>query len=168
MNTNTIRLASYLRWTLVALQLLLVVACSANSTPSPMSESTLPASSATIYFPQQRLSEGEQMTMTAQLFGTLVTDQNCLRVENRDDDLSYLIIWPPNFSLNMEMNPIQIYNADGQMAVQVGDNIYLGGGGGDLAADSLAEQVQEPEAIRACSGPYWIVGQTVERIEESE
>ncbi|GAB4581616.1 MAG: hypothetical protein Fur0022_43650 [Anaerolineales bacterium] len=130
--------------------LLILSACGNNSgaTLSP-----------TPYFPQ--LKEEPNGYATALLMGELMLVDGCLRLDGNDGN-SYLLIWPYDYSIGEENGVIQIFDGAAQAVAQVGDILKTGGGESSLEhAQSLVASFPE-----SCPGPYWLVGQGVEKIDE--
>jgi len=72
----------------------------------------------------------------------------------------HLLVWPHGFSVSTEDGVIQIIDDNGQPIMRVGDNIKLGGGGGEMPSERIAKYSAELPSDR-CSGPYWIVGEVI-------
>jgi hypothetical protein len=136
---------------LLALLGLVLVACGpAPTQPSPTS--TPP--------PSPTAGPAVAITrLTAQLFGTLVDRDGCVRVRP-DTGGSYLLAWPPDFEVRVEGDAVHVVTAGGeQVSLHVGDAVYLSGGE-VKSADYLSESVRQ--ALPAhCEGPYWVVGAEV-------
>jgi len=126
-----------------------------------------------VAFPRQAPVEGVRVVMEAELIGELVLVNGCLRVNSIYGDGSVLPIWPPEFTLKAEkratvacpepcrraaQDEIQVLDGAGQVVARVGQEVYMGGGGG--SATSLAECVRQ-QLPADCIGPYWIVGEGV-------
>ena len=109
-------------------------------------------------FPRQGPVEGPRVMMQALLIGELVLADGCLRIESVHSTESLLPIWPPEFGLAAEGDGVQVLDGEGQVVARVGEEVYMGGGGGSAAR--LAECVRE-QLPATCSGPYWIVGDGV-------
>jgi hypothetical protein len=111
-----------------------------------------------VAFPRQGPVEGPRVVMQAELIGRLVLVDGCLRIESVHDGTSQLPIWPPEFGLAAEGDEIQVVDGEGEVVARVGEEVYMGGGGG--SATGLADCVRE-QLPAACGGPYWIVGDGV-------
>jgi len=111
-----------------------------------------------VAFPRQGPVEGIRVVMEAELIGDLVLVNGCLRVNSIYSDGSVLPIWPPEFTLKAEKDEIQVLDGAGQVVAHVGEEVYMGGGGG--SATSLADCVRQ-QLPADCTGPYWIVGEGV-------
>ena len=156
----------------------IAVACisSTNATPIPSSEyiptqddvlqKTTPANNQTIYFPQQEPVEGERETMTAEVFGTLVVVDKCIRVKDEEFDTSWLLIWPPNFTLSIENNSIQILDENGNAMARVGDWVRIGGG--EVKSSNFFSETMKQKLPPNCLAPYWIVGDEVSTLKLPE
>lgn len=109
-------------------------------------------STSTLFFPQQK--ENPTIYMDAKLVGELVIENGCLRV---GDDL---LVWPHGFSVSTEDGVTQIIDNGGQPVMRVGDKVNLGGGGGEMSNEQIAQYSAELPSDR-CSGPYWIIGEVL-------
>ena len=117
--------------------------------------SNVNASSSAPFFPQQKPGlDG----MEALLVGELVLVDDCLRVDE------YLLVWPPSFSVSTEDGVIWIIDDNGQPIMRVGDKVKVGGGGGEMPSEHIAKYSAELPSDR-CSGPYWIVGEVITKID---
>ena len=116
-----------------------------------------------IAFPSQQATEGEREVMEAQLFGLLVLEGSCLRVTAENE--SYLIIWPPGYTLHMDNESITILDASGMPAVSLGQQVYISGGEIPLADNTIAAANIDGLADSGCAGPYWFAGEIVEPSE---
>lgn len=107
----------------------------------------------TIYFPRQGPAVAH---MDALMQGVLALDEaGCLRVEypgmEADGELGPLVIWHHDFTLQIEGDTIEVLNGEGVVVGRVGEEVSMGGGGGN--------QVALPGMpLDACPGPYWILG----------
>jgi hypothetical protein len=104
-----------------------------------------------IAFPRQKPVEGFRVCMEAALAGTLRLEGACLYVQSLGGG-SLLPIWPPEFTLRVEGERVLVIDGEGQVAAHVGEEVYMGGGGG--VADEWVLQQIPP----ACQGEYFIVG----------
>ena len=132
---------------ILAVVLSISFACNNNSTN---------ISSSTPFFPVQKAGLDR---MNGEFEGKLVLDNGCLRVDK------YLIIWPHGFSLRTEGEEIQVIDSNGQVVARVGDEIYVGGG--ELPAEEarfIEESITGQPLPDNCTGPYWIVGETVKTV----
>ena len=129
------------------------------TTPEPEeSATTIPistiVSSPTIFFPRQQPVNDERAVMEGLLVGELILVDGCLRVKANDSDISYLLVWPPDFSLRIQTEEIEILNGIGQVVARVGDEIHTGGG---EVPDNFVSQ----KTLDTCPGPYVEVGEWV-------
>lgn len=116
-------------------------------------ENTTDMNPITPFFPQQREAGPDSVSMQALLVGKLILVKDCLRVQDSDNN-NYLLIWPQGFSLSTEGKSIQISDDTGQLIVQVGDSIKVGGG--EIPPEQIENYVVQT-LPNDCSGPYWIV-----------
>jgi hypothetical protein len=98
---------------------------------------------------------------TAELVGELDKVDSCIRVNDRDSDASYLLVWPPDIAVTTEKDSIRVVTGvttgnRKEVVLRIGETIRLSGG----ETDSLDEQLKQtvPEN---CPGPYWVVGTEV-------
>ncbi len=110
-------------------------------------------STSTPFFPVQK-DPNPTTQMTALLEGELVIVNGCFYVDK------YLLVWPHGFSINTDGEVIQIINDTDKTIARVGDKIKLGGGGGEMTNEHIAQYSAELPSDR-CSGPYWIVGEVL-------
>lgn len=149
------RFAVWRRWFLLT-SMLGITACGIGGpAPSTTRTSVVPSPSATVYFPQQDPARLEQGRMAALLSGSFVNDTNCLRVNTDIGGTSYLIAWPPDVSLHVENNLVEIRNGDGQVVAREGERVRFGGG--EVQGSRLAGLLRKPLSNQ-CPGPYWLVG----------
>lgn len=118
------------------------------------------------FFPQQEAVDGERLVMEAEIFGTLVIVDECVRVNDSNSNISYLLVWPPDFSLSTESDPIQILDGDGKVVARVGDMVQIGGG--EVKSLSFLNESLQKNLPPNCVAPYWIVGDEVNMLETSE
>lgn len=123
--------------------LLMATACSGNSGTASLPDT---------FFPQQR--DTPNVYMEALLVGELTLVDGCLRLNDSDGN-SFLLIWPPGFSLRNEKDIVQVVDDTGQFVAQVGDNLEVGGG--EMPGGYISQYLTQP-LPSGCSGPYWIVG----------
>lgn len=102
--------------------------------------------------------------MEAELFGELILKDGCLRVQAREGDVSYLLVWPSDHILSAENNEVQIRNETGQLVAQVGDQVRITGGEIPAQGQKHYEETNPQLPNDRCSGPYWIVGGEVHRV----
>ena len=127
---------------ILTISLELLPACG-EKTPSP-----------TPYFPVQ--AEVQEMGLDALLSGELVLDDGCLRVHDT------LILWPYGYTLEIEGGDILVVNEHGEWVAKVGDRVRMGGG--HISAEFAEEKIGRslPEG---CTGPFWLVAFSVEKVE---
>lgn len=143
------------------------------STKADDPASTTASSQDGIFFPT--LEGPQRDVMEARATGRLIlTGNGCLRLGAGGDYPSSLLIWPPGYSLNAEGNRARIINENGQVAVEVGDEIVTGGGeivppasSGELSSRDLAAIPENlrPELPERCPPPYWVVGEGLDVLE---
>lgn len=123
--------------------------------PIPTLPSDLP-----VFFPRQQLVDGEWVRMTSEITGTLIEESGCLRIVSDFESESYLVVWPPHYTLDAGSDPIQIldHSQDDQIVARVGEQVHMGGGGGSspdyVSVPDGLDQQRPPD----CPGPYWISG----------
>lgn len=134
---------------------LTITSCNANSvSTTPMT--VLPTDSV-VFFPRQKLVDGEWIRLSGEIYGEIIEEDGCLRLNSNEGRESYLIIWPPDYSLNTENDTIQIYNAAGQIMGTIGERVHMGGGEiNSLEGVISVDQQLLEELPPNCTGPYWI------------
>lgn len=94
-----------------------------------------------------------------------LTANGCLRLRTVEGRRGSLLIWPPDYSLNIEGNRIRILNEKGQVAAVVGDYVEVGGGGlSSLNVEMIPESLRKKIPER-CSPPYHAVGERVQVVQ---
>ena len=104
------------------------------------------------FFPQQQ--EAQPDSMDALTVGKLVLDDNCLRVQDSDNN-NYLLVWPQSYSLNVAGENVQVKDDTGKIVVQVGDVANVSGG--EVPADQIGNYVAQATMPADCPGPFWLV-----------
>lgn len=121
-------------------------------------------------FPQQAPpAGGERIEYTSAVWGTLVLDNDCLRLLTAEDYTdrieSFLVIWPDDYWPGIEDSDggLVVYDSFGQVAARVGQALYLSGAEipetepiSDIPL-ALSSGLQEPTPPE-CPGPYWLAG----------
>jgi hypothetical protein len=92
---------------------------------------------------------GPRMVMQALMFGSLLSDNGCLRVQEANSDASHLVIWPPSYKLGADVN--QVLDEAGEAVAVVGQGVRLSGG-------EVPAYQRIPDK---CNGPFWVVGDEV-------
>lgn len=119
-----------------------------------------------IFFPRQKKSNGERVVMDGETTGTLMLVDKCLRLESNQSDTSYMLIWPPDFKFLIESDAVKILNEDGINVATVGDFVYMGGGEVHLLL--VMDKFIQEQIPSQCDGPYWIIGDKISRLDQSE
>ncbi|HEY0604692.1 MAG TPA: hypothetical protein VGD58_17370 [Herpetosiphonaceae bacterium] len=144
---------------------LLLVATGCGVRSSADNAAATPAASATsqaafdpnaLFFPQQAAVEGDRAVMEALTVGMLLVDNSCLRLMQPGQP-SYLIVWPPDVTLDLTQDFIQVRTKTGRLVAQVGSMVQMSGG----VVDSVANQALSQPLPAECPGPYWIVGDEI-------
>lgn len=99
------------------------------------------------------------------LVGKLVEVENCLRVDDRDSDTSYLLVWPPDITATLEKDTVRVVTSvitgnRKEVVLHVGEMVRLSGG----ETENLEEQLRQTLPAN-CPGPYWVVGIEVGPLE---
>ena len=131
-----------------------LAACSRLPLPATPTASPLPE--LPVAFPRQPQPDGERAVMEALTGGRLALVDGCIRLAERGMSESYLLIWPPGFSLALEGETPVILDEQGRRLAQVGDWVAMGGGEVPLLAQ-LADSVQA-QVPPACTGRFWVIG----------
>ncbi len=87
---------------------------------------------------------------TAQFIGPLIQEGRCIRLQVEEHDVSYLVIWPPDYYYENIEGKIHILNGNGKVRAIVGETVELGGG---IMPIRIESQI-EPIVKESCKGPY--------------
>lgn len=101
-------------------------------------------------------NEARPDLMTALLVGELTPVDDCLRVRD-ESGVSYALVWPMGFALQMEGETAVVLDATGQAAARSGAPLSVGGG--EIPAERIDEYVLTRPTN--CPGPYWAVSNLV-------
>lgn len=128
---------------------------SSVDTPGSMSVPNLTGaeSEGEIVLIAQEPSPGLRAVMEALMFGTLVSDNGCLRVRDMHSDTSHLVIWPPHYQLADDSN--RVLNEASETVAVIGLGLRLSGG-------EVSTHRRIPDK---CVGPFWIVGDEVSVVD---
>lgn len=133
---------------------LVAISCSSKSAPNQYEYNG-------IFFPRQKVVTD---VMEAILIGKLVETDGCLRINDRNSETSYLVVWPFGYSLRVFAGVIEVRDGTGKTKVRVGEEVFVSGGETKSVEGiaALDEQLIRELSTR-CSGPYWLVGSEVKR-----
>lgn len=97
----------------------------------------------------------EPTRFTALIIGELVAENGCLHIVETTTSTSYLIAWPPEFSIQTKQDRIIITKENSEkVTLRIGEEIRLGGGVVD-SRGVLDERMQQALSEQ-CPGPYWV------------
>lgn len=153
---------------LIILGLVLIVAACTKTTDSSLQQTkeplpaTVSASNNAIYFPRQEKKDGEWAAMDALTGGTLVMVDNCIRLNIDKSNGSYLLIWPPDFSVTVQDESTNVLNEENKVVTSVGDRVQMSGG--EISSISMLEKYIQDQVPSQCPGPYWIIGYEIKTI----
>jgi len=85
----------------------------------------------------------------AELSGTLVLSEGCLRVKDGARNLEHdmAVIWPKGFGLEVQGDDVRVLNTQGEQIAEVGASVYLGGSG--------VYRSDPTDREGGCNGPFW-------------
>jgi hypothetical protein len=100
---------------------------------------------------------------TAEIIGKLTIVEGCVRVIDRVNNVSHLLVWPPDFEVTIEKDTVRIIGGKvsgnhTESLLHDGEMVYFGGG----ETSQPNEQLLSSEPPN-CPGPYWVVGSSGER-----
>jgi len=137
---------------------------STNTPPLDTAVETVSTSSFGAHFPQTNTILGNT---DALITGKLALDNGCLRVSetNTINEESYLLIWDETFSIRTEQGIVQVIDSNtGEVLASVGDYVEVGGG---IVVGIIEVEMALKEPLpQECPEPYWLVGDTVKKIEK--
>jgi hypothetical protein len=152
---------AWLARVLFIVSLLLIQGCSCGTSAT--------SESGDVYFPQLRPVAGDRGGMDGDITGELVLVDGCIRLNPRYGDVSYLVVWPPEYTLVAEDDLLQVRNENGDIVARVGEGVYMGGGEmPESSAQWLSQELLSEELREVCSGPYWVIGEGVRLLEDWE
>ena len=115
-----------------------------------------------VVFIEQKSSEGMRAVMEALARGkVMVDDAGCIRLESGRAYHGDLIVWPPDYSMQVKGDEILIIKEDGQTLARVGDRVELGGGQVSFSSGAREAYKKHLKIPEKCTGPLGIVGQVV-------
>jgi hypothetical protein len=88
--------------------------------------------------------------------------QRCPRIQSESGMTDYLLIWPPNYSLQLTDGLVEIIDGDGDLVAREGSDLVLHGSPIPHSWDSEHYRQLYYEIPGDCFGPYWIVGEPKE------
>ncbi len=96
--------------------------------------------------------------LLALTIGELALEDDCLRVlEDFDPKPSYLLAWPPHFTVITEDESVRVQKANREEVVlTIGEKVRVGGG--IVPLHLLTDPVIERLPAN-CPGPYWLVSE---------
>jgi len=102
---------------------------------------------------------------TAELVGELVEVEHCIRVNDRNSDTSYLLVWPPDITATVENDTVRVVTGiltgnRKEAVLHLGEMVHLSGG----ETRSLGDQLRQTLPAN-CPEPYWVVGIEVGPLE---
>lgn len=129
---------------------------STTSRPSSAQEAARPSSAEEtphqVHFPVQASTNQSQVQLAAELNGELREVDGCLRIVDRSSGTSFLVIWPADYTLQVEAGEIGIRDGSDQVVARVGDTVAVGGGAFGETPGSFANTGNLPPD---CAPPYW-------------
>lgn len=95
---------------------------------------------------------------TAELVGELTIDEGCVRVIGRVDNVSRLLVWPPDYEMSVEKDTVRVIGGKvtgkhTEALLHDGEVVLPGGG----ETSEINEQLKSSVPPN-CQGPYWVVG----------
>jgi hypothetical protein len=165
LRSKTRRSTLNLVWLAFTAMLFTATGCGATPSTGASVSSTVPESAqpigensqGNIFFPKQVPVPDPQTYPAAEMYGTLVVVDRCLRVVDQQKGTNYLPIWRPEFTLNNDGDVLTIRNGIGQVLWRVGEEVHITGG--EIAADTATWPPIPilPQQPPQCAGPYWLV-----------
>ncbi len=95
---------------------------------------------------------------TAEIIGELINIDGCIRIRDRESDVSYAIVWTPDVSATIEGDEVRIISGivrgnTSELVLHFGDIVRVSGGE-TIQPDEQLLQNLPPN----CQEPYWVVG----------
>lgn len=102
----------------------------------------------------------EPTRLLALLEGQLTVVNDCSRVNSATNDISYLLVWPPDSVITIDGKTLQITTYNGkQIALQIGEVVRVSGG--EVKVVEALSEVTRQKIPPGCLGPYWVVGDVI-------
>jgi hypothetical protein len=101
--------------------------------------------------------------LLSEIVGELDIVDGCVRVIDRVDNVSSLLVWPPDFEVTIEKDTVRIIGGKvsgnhTESLLHDGEMVYFGGG-----EISQPNEQQLSSESPNCPGPYWLAGSIGER-----
>lgn len=128
--------------------------------PATPASSEAASDTQALFFPQQAAVDGDRVVMEALTIGMLEVVDSCIRLVHQNHP-SYLVVWPPDVTLDTTQEFIQVRTKTGQLVAQVGSLVQMSGGVVDTVAQVEAKQALSQPLPAECPGPYWVVGDQI-------
>ena len=105
---------------------------------------------------------------TAEVIGELINIDGCIRIRDRESDVNYAIVWPPDVSATIEGDEVRIITGiirgnTSELVLRFGDIVRVSGGE-TMQPDEQLLQNLPPN----CQGPYWVVGFEIASVQTTE
>ncbi len=144
------------RW--AGLPLCLLAGCAQNVAPSQPAIPKNPLILETHGTRFSRLSPGPNaVTFTSFADGKLSLEQGCFRLVKTQASLA--IIWPETTILVRNRKVLRLEDHAARWSAGIGDRIRLGG----VAVDDISAVNANNNAVRNCTGPYFIASNVIRR-----
>lgn len=140
------------------ISLTFITAC-ATLPPTDLSDTKkTPIKTETLIPPETSTPYVVATAFVAELIGKLNIVDGCVRVIDRVDNVSRLLVWPPDFEVSIENDIVRVIGGkvSGNVTeVLLHDEEWVRLSGGE--STKVNEQLQSSEPPN-CQGPYWVVG----------
>jgi hypothetical protein len=102
------------------------------------------------------------------VIGEIINIDGCIRVRDKETDVSYAILWTPDVSATIEGDKVKIITGivrqnTSEVTIQFGDTARVSGGETAFPDEQLLKKLPS-----SCQGPYWVIGFEIEPIESTE
>ncbi len=147
------------------MMILLFIVVAACSAPSSSQLSDLKITPTKIETPQLTETATPYVVATfwtAKLIGKLTIVEGCVRVIDKVDAVSLLLVWPPDFEATIEKDTVHVIGGKvtgNRKEVILHDGEMVLFGGGEISQPNEQLLSSEPNN---CPGPFWVVGSTGE------
>lgn len=102
------------------------------------------------------------------VIGEIMNIDGCIRVHDKETDISYAILWTPDVSATIEGDKVKITtgivrkNIE-EVTIRFGDTARVSGGETAFPDEQLLKKLPS-----SCQGPFWVIGFEIEPIKATE
>ena len=102
------------------------------------------------------------------VIGEIINIDGCIRVHDKETNISYAILWTPDVSATIEGDKVKITtgivrkNKD-EVTIRFGEPARVSGGETAFPDEQLLKKLPS-----SCQGPFWVIGFEIEPLKATE